>query len=305
MHEKLIERLQNKGFISLEITPQKSHTLSKICDKLDASDILKRIDAFIITDNPLAKLKHSSLLAAIKLQQKYNLPAIATITMRDRNKLALQSDILGVNEFDVRSFLTITGDSAKMSDQPQTKGVFESDSTMLLQIIRCFNSGIDYSGRELGERPKPIYPFAVSNSYAKNFATLQRKLVKKLSAGAVAIVTQPIYSLDGGEKMMEVFEAAKKESGNTDAQLIFGLFPITRLKTAQFLSAHVPGINVPDDFLELLLEASKDSEEEEQNVGFEYSLATAKSLYKLNPRIHVMSANKFDLADALIDGLKS
>jgi len=232
MVEQLIDKLHSGDYVTLEITPQKSHTLDKIYEKLEKENLLSLIDGFTVTDNPLAKLKHSAILAAIKLQNRYNLPVIATITMRDRNKLALQSDILGANEFDVRSFLAITGDSAKMSDQPLTKGVFESDSTMLLKIIRCFNSGIDYSGRELSDHPKKIYPFAVSNSYSKNFSNLQKKMEKKLTSGAIAIVTQPVYSKEIGERVLEVFENAKKESGNSDARLIFGLFPVTRLKTA-------------------------------------------------------------------------
>ena len=79
----------------------------------------------------------------VKLQETFNLPAIATMSMRDRNKIALQGDLLGANDLDVVNILALTGDPAKMSDQPNTKAVLEGNSTLLLQMIRNFNNGID------------------------------------------------------------------------------------------------------------------------------------------------------------------
>ena len=102
---------------------------------IKASNLADKVSGFSCTDNPLAKLKMSGVLAAIKLQQTFGKPVIATMSMRDKNKLSLQSEILGANDFNLRCILALTGDPAKLSDQPDVKGVVERDSTLLLSII--------------------------------------------------------------------------------------------------------------------------------------------------------------------------
>jgi 5,10-methylenetetrahydrofolate reductase len=302
MVEALIKKLQNDTFITLETTPGHLPTIDNIIEKIDSLNLHKKVDGFSVTDNPLAKLKYSSILAAIKLQQKFKKPTIATMSMRDRNKLALQSDLLGANDFDIRAILALTGDPAKISDQPNTKGCFEGDSTLLLDIIKCFNAGIDFAGKEFKIKPKKIYPFAVSNSYAKNPKTLQKKFKKKIEHRAVGIITQPLFDIENTKQLLELFNEAKKDfdADRQKAQLIVGFFPITRLKTAQFLASHVPGINVPSIWLDELYKAHKDGEKKEFEVGFELSKNLFESLLKLHPKIHIMTANRFELADKLL-----
>ncbi len=303
MFEKLIEKLKNDTYITLETTPGHSATFQNVIDKIESLDIVDKLDGFTTTDNPLAKLKYNAILAAIKLQSAFNKPAIATMSMRDKNLLALQSDILGANEFDVRSFLMVTGDPAKMSDQPDVKGVFEADSTMLLNIVKYFNAGIDYAGKQLSVAPRPIYPFAVSNAYSKNFRNIQKKMHKKIENGAVGIITQPVYNMENACKLIEIFNEAKSSFSDErkEAQLILGLFPITRLKTAQFLASHVPGIHVPNEWVDRLFEANKISEEEEKKVGSGLSVDMYKSLLKEHPKVHIMTANRFEIAKELLE----
>jgi 5,10-methylenetetrahydrofolate reductase len=236
------------------------------------------------------------------LQERFNKPVIATMSMRDRNKIALQSDLLGANEANIRAFLALTGDPATISDQPHTKGVFESDSSLLLDIISCFNSGIDYAGKPLAHKPKEIYPFAVVNSYAKNPKTLQKKMLKKIKHGALGIITQPVYDLQSAKLLLELKESANQEchGENKSAELILGIFPITKLRTAQFLSAHVPGINVPEEWIEALRVANEKGIEEEYRVGFELSKNLFLELKALHPKIHLMTANQFGLAKNIL-----
>jgi 5,10-methylenetetrahydrofolate reductase len=236
------------------------------------------------------------------LQDRFKKPVIATMSMRDRNKIALQSDLLGANEVDIRAILALTGDPATISDQPHTKGVFESDSSLLLDIISCFNSGINYAGKPFAHKPKEIYPFAVVNSYAKNPKTLQKKMLKKIKHGALGIITQPVYDLQNAKLLLELKEAANSEcqSENKSAELILGIFPITKLRTAQFLSAHVPGINVPDDWLEALRAANEKGADEEYRVGFELSKKLFLELKALHPKLHLMTANQFQLAKDIL-----
>jgi 5,10-methylenetetrahydrofolate reductase len=302
LFDLLIDKLQNDKYLTLETTPSHEPTFDSILDKIESEGIINKIDGFSTTDSPLAKLKYNSILAAIKLQDRFKKPAIATMTMRDRNKIALQSDILGANDFDVRAILALTGDPAKMSDQPHTKGVFESNSLMLLKIIKSFNHGMDFAGRPFKTAPKRIFPFAVTNSYAKNFKSLEKKMNKKIIDGAKGIITQPVYDIENGKKLLESFENSKYDiyEHKKNAQLIFGIFPITKLRTALFLSAQVPGIHVPQNWIEKLERANKISQDEEFKVGMDLSKDIFHKLNQINPKIHLMTANRFDIAKELL-----
>ncbi len=301
MFEDFIQKLKSDSFITLETTPKHSPVFSPVLDRIEELGLDKMVDGFSVTDSPLAKMKYSSLFATLKIQQRFQKPALATISMRDKNKIALQSGILGANEFDVRAILALTGDSAQASDQPATKGVFEGNSTMLLDMVKCFNGGIDYAGRALDEKPKKIYAFSVANAYAKNPKNLQKKMKMKLEHGAVGIITQPVYSLENAKLLLEMFEGAKEEAGRKDdPQLIFGYFPITKLRTAQFLSAHVPGVNVPTYLMDRLYEAKKISNEEQESVGYGVSVELLDQLRTLHPKTHVMAANNFALVQKLL-----
>jgi 5,10-methylenetetrahydrofolate reductase len=302
LFDKLLNKLQNGTYITLETTPGHGATFTQTIDKIEQLDLQKMVDGFSTTDNPLAKLKYNALFAARLLQERFNKPVIATMSMRDRNKIALQSDLLGANEVDVRAILALTGDPATISDQPKAKGVFEADSSLLLDIISAFNSGMDYAAKPFVERPKQIYPFAVVNAYAKNPKTLQKKMQKKIKHGALGIITQPVYDVENAKELLELKERANKEccSENKSAELILGIFPITKLRTAQFLSAHVPGINVPPCWIDKLREAHERGSQEEYKVGFELSKKLFEELKELHPKIHLMTANQFNIAKDIL-----
>ncbi|MBA3027176.1 MAG: methylenetetrahydrofolate reductase [Sulfurimonas sp.] len=302
MFDTLINKLQNSTYITLETTPGHSPAFSPIVDRIEELGLDKLVDGFSTTDNPLAKLKYNALFAAKMLQDRFNKPVIATMSMRDRNKIALQSDLLGANEVDIRAILALTGDPATLSDQPHAKGVFEGDSSLLLDIILAFNSGMNYAGKPFAHKPQQIYPFAVVNSYAKNPKTLQKKMQKKIKHGAIGIITQPVYDLENAKQLIELKELANKETSgeNKSAEIILGVFPITKLRTAQFLSAHVPGINVPNNWLEALRNAHEKGPEEEYKVGFDLSKKLFEELKAYHPKIHLMTANQFQIAKDIL-----
>ncbi len=302
MFATLIDKLQNENYLTLETTPSHEPSFDGIINKIKQYDLASKVDGFTTTDNPLAKLKYNSFFAALKLQNEFKKPVIATLSMRDRNKIALQSDLLGGNDFDIRAILALTGDPAHMSDQPHTKGVFEGNSNMLLEIVNSFNNGMDFAGKPFKIAPKEIYPFAVVNSYSKNFKSLEKKMNKKISNRAVGIITQPVYDVDNGKALLESFENAKAEfkDERSKSQLILGIFPITKLRTAQFLASHVPGIYVPESWLDALAKASKIGEEEEYKVGMELSSKLLQDTQKIHHKIHLMTANRFDIANELL-----
>lgn len=303
MFDKLISKLKTGEFLTLETTPEHEPTMNKIIEKIKLYELDKKVDGFSATDSPLAKLKYSSLFAALKLQTAFNKPVITTMTMRDRNKIALQSELLGANDFDIRTILCLTGDPAKMSDQPNTKGVFESNSTLLLKMVKSFNHGMDLAGRPFKNQPKEIYPFAVTNSYAKSFKTVEKKMQKKIQEGAIGLITQPVYDLENAKMLLESFENAKSQvsSHKQQAQLIFGIFPIVKLRTALFLSAQVPGIRVPQNWIDALEKANDKNQEQERKVGLELNHKLFEEIKKFHPKIHLMTANNFELANEIID----
>ncbi len=304
MFEKFCDTLCNdKEFITVEINPPHGASMDGIIEKIKKTKLHEKVTGFSCTDNPLAKLKMSGVLAAIKIQQTFDKPVIATMSMRDKNKLSLQSTLLGANDFDLRCILALTGDPAKFSDQPEVKGVLERDSTLLLSIIYHLNNGVDYSNKALNPRPKPIYPFAVSNSYARNMKSLQKRIVKKLDYGARAIFTQPVYDMESAKELLELFEEAKEMSVRDtakEAHLILGQFPIVRAKTANFIDDKVPGISVPKDIIDEMNLAAMDSEDKEQEVGFVLSKRIFDDMMKAHGKVHLMTHNRFDLCSELI-----
>jgi len=294
---------KTEKFITVEVNPPHGASIDTLIEDIRKHKLHEKVSGFSCTDNPLAKLKMSGVLSAIKIQQEFGKPVIATMSMRDKNKLSLQSTLLGANDFDLRCILALTGDPAKYSDQPEVKGVVERDSTLLLSIIYHLNNGVSYSNKALTPAPKPIYPFAVANSYARDMKKLQKRMVKKLNYGARAIITQPVYDLEGAKELLEVFEEAKQQSIRDtakEAQLVLGQFPIVSARTANFINDKVPGISVPKSIIDDMNLASMDGVEKENEVGYNLSKAIFDDVMKEHGKVHLMTHNRFDLCAKLI-----
>ncbi|CAA6828455.1 MAG: 5,10-methylenetetrahydrofolate reductase (EC [uncultured Sulfurovum sp.] len=290
-------------FITVEVNPPHGASIDGLIDDIRKHNLHEKISGFSCTDNPLAKLKMSGVLSAIKIQQEFGKPVIATMSMRDKNKLSLQSTLLGANDFDLRCILALTGDPAKFSDQPEVKGVVERDSSLLLSIIYHLNNGVDYSNKVLTPRPKPIYPFAVANSYARDNKKLQKRMIKKLNYGARAIITQPVYDLEGAKELLEIFDEARELSIRDtakEAQLVLGQFPIVSTRTANFINDKVPGIHVPKEIIDDMNLAAMDGVEKEKEVGYNISKAIFDDIMTEHGKVHLMTHNRFDLCAKLI-----
>jgi len=304
MFEKFCDVLcLEKEFITVEINPPHGASIDTLLEDIKKHNLHEKVTGFSCTDNPLAKLKMSGVLSAIKIQQTFGKPVLATMSMRDKNKLSLQSTLLGANDFDLRCILALTGDPAKYSDQPDVKGVLERDSTLLLSIIHHLNKGVDYSNKALKPAPKPIYPFAVSNATAKDMNSLKKRMVKKLNYGARAIITQPVYGLDNAKELLALFDEAKEMSIRDtakEAHLVLGQFPIVRARTANFINDKVPGISVPKEIIDEMNLAAMDGEDMEQQVGFATSKRIFDEVMELHGKVHLMTHNRFDLCAELI-----
>jgi 5,10-methylenetetrahydrofolate reductase len=304
--ESAIDKLQNDSFLSLETTPAKSSNINNILSAIEKYDLQNKVDAFSTTDNPLSKLKYSALISAYKIQEKFKKPVLCTVSMRDRNIIALQSDLLGANDLDIRMILSITGDPASISDQKGAKSVLEGNSLKFLDIVNAFNKGTDLMGNKIIEAPKKIYAFSVINSHAKDYKRLQKKIEKKIEKNTKAIITQPIFCEKTADIMSDIFKEAvdKFNDERNKCKLIYGFFPVTSYKIALFLKNNVPGMYMSDIWLNEMENAHKISLQKESEVGYNLSKKMLNYLYKKEKRVHVMTANHFELASSLIDTIK-
>lgn len=291
MLEQLITKLKsNQAFLSVEVSPSLSSTIGRgVIDELES---LKIADCFVCTDSPLARLKPSSILSSIKLQNALKKPVICTLSMRDRNSIALCGDILGANEFGLRSFLSLSGDGVKNGDCAGAKGVFEESSLKLGRIIDGLNQGIAANGKVLKDSVETIYNFSVINSYANNTESLKKKMLKKLSNSAVqGLFTQPVFSLESARFLLESMESINKDLGQ-NCVMILGFFPVLSYKVALFLRDKLPGVYIPDEWVQKLEKASIKGKEVERKIGLELSRELFADLQALHNKFHFMSANK-------------
>ena len=291
MLDQLITKLHsNQAFLSVEVSPSLSSTIGQsVIDELKS---LKQADCFVCTDSPLARLKPSSILTSIKLQNALKKPVICTFSMRDRNSIALCGDILGANEFGLRSFLSLSGDGVKNGDCVGAKGVFEESSLKLGRIIDGLNQGIAANGKVLKDSVETIYNFSVINSYANNTESLKKKMLKKLSNSAVqGLFTQPVFSLEAARFLLESMESINKDLGQ-NCVMILGFFPVLSYKVALFLRDKLPGVYIPDEWVQKLEKASIKGKEVERKIGLDLSRELFKDLQTLHNKFHFMSANK-------------
>ncbi len=294
MLESLIAKLNsNELFLSLEVSPNLSGKLGQTF--INELCTLEHIDCLVCTDSPLARLKPSSILTSIKLQNAIKKPVICTLSMRDRNSIALCGDILGANELGLRAFLSLTGDSVKNGDCVDSKGVFEGNSLKLGKIIQELNEGRAINGKALQEHVEQIYNFQVINSYANNPHSLKSRMHKKLTSSLVyGLFTQPVFSIQAAEFLLESLSEINATL-NQQCIMVLGFFPVLRYKVALFLRDKLPGVYIPNEWIDKLYHASKKDAQEEQKVGLSMSLELFENLQKLHNKFHFMSANKISL----------
>ena len=292
--EDFINKLKNsQKCFTYEFSTPSSFSLESFYDFSDS--LLQQLDAFVCTDSPLAKLKHSATLASLKLQNTFKIPSITTMSMRDRNTLSLQSELIGMNSLDLRLVLALTGDPLRLGNQTQAKGVFEGNSNLLLKIIKQLNQAKDINNQNISGKCKRIYPFSVLNAYPNKKETSYKKMKEKIQNGAEAIFTQPIYDLQIAKELISWNKEINQE-GKTQSVLVLGFFPITSYKTALFLHNKLPGVYVPQDWLDALEKAHNN----EAAIGLAKSKNFFEKLRCFYQKIHFMSANKPKLIENIL-----
>jgi methionine synthase / methylenetetrahydrofolate reductase(NADPH) len=202
------------------------------------------IDALTLADNSLASPRISNGAIGHLVKEKIGMRPLVHLTCRDRNIIGLQSHLMGLHTLGLHDVLAVTGDPARVGDFPGASSVFDVSSFELIEMIKQFNEGLSYSGKDLGQKGA----FSIGAAFNPNVRSIEKavmRMEKKIRAGADYFITQPVYS----EKMLlEVHEATK----HIDAPIYIGLMPLTSSRNAEFLHNEVPGIKISQEILDIM-----------------------------------------------------
>ena len=217
------------------------------------------VDAINVTDNQTAVVRLCSLAACIRIKQMGFEPILQMVT-RDRNRIGMQSDILGAASFGIHTMLCLTGDHQSFGDHPNAANVFDLDSTQLIQTVKMMrDEGKLLSGFEMKVRPQ-MFLGAAENPFADPFEIRVMRLAKKVAAGAQFIQTQCIYNMEKFKRwMQQVVDCGLHEK----VAILAGITPMKSVGMARYMKGKVPGMDVPDEIIKRLQGAEKGKVAEE------------------------------------------
>ena len=214
------------------------------------------VDAVNITDNQTAMVRLSSIASA-KILLEEGVEPIMQVTCRDRNRLAIQSDLLGAAALGIQNVLCLTGDHQSIGDQPEAKGVFDLDSIQLIATVAEMNRGFLLSGFEMKKKPEFLIGGA-ANPFAEPFEARLIRLYNKVKAGAHFIQTQPVFDLEIFSRWMEKIV----EMGlDKKTAILAGVMPIRSVKTLLWMKNEVPGVKINEMYIERMKHAENPEEE--------------------------------------------
>ncbi len=224
-----------------------------------ANLIKDHVDAVNITDNQTSVTRMCSLAACIRLKLLGLEPVLQMVT-RDRNRIALQSDILGAASFDVNNILCLSGDHQSFGDCGQGQNVHDLDSMQLLQTVRHMRDEGKFLGGDDIARPPQMFAGAAANPFADPFEIRVPRLAKKIAAGAEFIQTQCIYNLDKFEEWMQ---GVRDRGLHEKVAILAGMTPMKSAGMARYMKNRVPGMDVPDEVVKRLADTPKEKQAEE------------------------------------------
>jgi len=256
---------------------------------LKIAQLLKdKVHAINITDGSRAVMRMCSL-AMSRLLLDNGIEPVMQISCRDRNKIALQSDILGANALGIKNILCITGDSVKAGDQQNTKAVHELESVKLLQQIQSFNNGIDPTYELLSDNKTEIFAGAAADPSYKNLKVLRRRTEEKKEAGARFIQTQMIMDK---KYLIDFCDTISKP---LNLPVLAGVFLLKSYKNALFINKFVPGANIPDHILNRLKESDTPIEE-----GINIAAEQLREFIDISEGVHLMAVKSEHLIPEIL-----
>lgn len=252
-----LERVLDSGrfAVTAEIAPPKSMSSEGLRKKVGA--LKGSADAFNLTDNQTAIVRLSSMASAVACLQEGAEP-VMQMTCRDRNRIAMQSDVLGAASLGVKNVLCLSGDHQTFGNQREARNVYDLDPIQQLMVFRQMrDQGQVWGGDALEERPM-IYLGAAANPFADPFEYRVLRLAKKVKAGADFVQTQAIFDLDRFERFMaEVRERRLDER----VHILAGVVPLKSANAARYMKTKVSGMSVPDEVVERMKTASEPKKE--------------------------------------------
>ena len=267
---------KGKFVVTAEVGPLKGTDTTEL---MEAVELLKgKVDAANVTDQQSSVMRLGSLAVCHLLKMK-GLEPVLQMTCRDRNRLALQSDLLSAAVLGIENVLSITGDLPVLGDHPEAKPVYDLDAVHLLWVMNKLNEGFDMQGNELKGKPS-FFPGAVVNPGADTEAAreLQRvKMEKKIEAGAKFFQTQAVYDPSAFAKFM-------KRAGKFGVPILAGIIPLKSAGMARFMNKNVSGVFVPDKLIEKMSAA-----EDKTQMGVAIAADLVKELKDMCQGVHIMA----------------
>jgi methylenetetrahydrofolate reductase (NADPH) len=261
-----------------------------------AEMIKDHVDAINITDNQTSVTRLCSLAACIRLKLM-GVEPVLQMTVRDRNRIALQSDILGAASFDIHNILCLSGDHQQFGDCPQGQNVFDIDSMQLIQTVRLMRDEGKFLGGDDIDRPPQMFVGAAANPFADPFEIRVPRLAKKVAAGAEFIQTQCIYNLDKFELWMK---QACDRGLHEKVHILAGVTPFKSAGMAKYMKNRVPGMDVPDEVVKRMSGVPKEKQADE---GIDICVETIQRLKEVEgvKGFHVMAIEWEDKVPEIVE----
>ncbi|MFH0948315.1 MAG: methylenetetrahydrofolate reductase [Elusimicrobiota bacterium] len=274
---KLTELFANGKFvITSEIGPPKGWQIEKCLN--EAEHLKDKVDAINVTDNQSSVMRFGSLATCHFLKDR-NIEPVFQVVCRDRNRIALQSDILSAAAFGIENLLLLTGDHTTLGDHPQARPVFDLDSVSLIYAVKKLEEGVDLAGNKLEGEPPKFAIGAVVSPCSDPVEPQLIKMEKKIKAGAEFFQTQAIYEV---EKFVKFMEKAKQFG----APVMAGIVILKSVGMAKYMNENVAGVYVPDNLIE---ELKKDKEKTKSGqTGIEIATRLIKELKPYCQGVHIM-----------------
>lgn len=254
------------------------------------------VDAANVTDNQTAVVRLCSL-ASCALLKEMGLDPVLQMTTRDRNRIALQSDLLGASALGIRNVLCLSGDHVCFGSEPQALGVFDLDSVQLLYTAKLMRDEGKFLGGGALSAPPGLFLGAVENPFADPLGYRARRLAKKVAAGAQFIQTQSVYNL---ERFKEWMKQVRDLGLHEKTHILAGLTPLKSARMALYMKERVAGMDLPQNLLERMARVPASKQREE---GLRIALETIEALRDIPGvhGIHVMAVEWEDAVPVLVE----
>lgn len=273
--QRLKEALDRGKFaVTIEYNPPKGTNISAVLE--NAKSLVGRVDGVNVTDNTAAVVRAGSLPVCRLLYELGHDP-VMQLTCRDRNRIAMQSDLMGAHMLGIRNILCLTGDYPTVGDHKEAKPVYDLDSVQVMQLVQGLNNGRDMVGNKL-DGPTAFSIGAAVTPEADPLGPMLAKFEVKVKAGAQFFQTQAIYNPGQFAAFMKAVRPFK-------VKVLAGILVLRNAKMAEFMNANIPGVSVPSEMIDELKAAGDKSED----AGVEIAVRTIKAVRPHCDGVHIMA----------------